>query len=276
MNANQLSAELRCSDDGLWRAQCRTAVSYPESGNADCFGLEDRSFWFQHRNDCIAAVVRRHPPSGVILDIGGGNGFVTRRLLDEGYETLLLEPGLDGARNARDRRHIPQVICASFEDACLRPAAVPAIGMFDVIEHVAGDRQFLEQIHSVLLPGGLLYLSVPMHPWLWSAADVWAGHCRRYRYAELMTLLGGGFEVLFRSYFFAPLILPIALLRALPYRCRFGRTQTPLAAEVEHGLDEGVASRALRWLLRREVAALGAGRTLRHGASMLIVARKRA
>ena len=39
-------------------------ISYPEEGNEGCFEVEDQSFWFQHRNDCIRELVRSFPPRG--------------------------------------------------------------------------------------------------------------------------------------------------------------------------------------------------------------------
>ena len=43
--------------DGIWFARRQAPVSYPEHGNAACLQIEDRSFWFRHRNRCIASVV---------------------------------------------------------------------------------------------------------------------------------------------------------------------------------------------------------------------------
>ena len=40
------------------------AISYPEEGNEACFQIEDQSFWFRHRNDCIRELVRHFPPRG--------------------------------------------------------------------------------------------------------------------------------------------------------------------------------------------------------------------
>src|SRR5437667_10420277 len=94
-----LSSALTVDQMGIWRAGSSTdrALSYPEGANAVCFQVEDGSFWFRHRNDCIAAAVARFPPSGAILDVGGGNGYVARRLTDAGLETLVLQPGACGA-----------------------------------------------------------------------------------------------------------------------------------------------------------------------------------
>jgi len=250
-------------------------VSYPADGHETCLGVEDGSFWFRHRNDCIAALVARHRPPGFILDIGGGNGFVARRLVDEAHDCVLLEPGLHGARNARRLRHLPWVLCARLEHADLPPGSVPAVGLFDVVEHVADDRGFIDAIADLLIPGGVLYVTVPLHAWLWSAADVLAGHQRRYNERALAALLAPRFDILYVSGFFAALVPPIALLRALPFRASGGRIGAVMDAQAEHGTGAGVASRALARLLHPEARAIAAGYRLPFGASLILAARRR-
>lgn len=44
---------LQIGEDGIYYAIGSEAVSYPEEGNEACFEIEDQSFWFRHRNDCI-------------------------------------------------------------------------------------------------------------------------------------------------------------------------------------------------------------------------------
>jgi hypothetical protein len=39
-------------------------ISYSEEGNEACFQIEDQSFWFRHRNDCIRELVRNFPARG--------------------------------------------------------------------------------------------------------------------------------------------------------------------------------------------------------------------
>ena len=92
-------------EDGIWRTPGNSAVHYPEAGHDTCFGVEDASFWFAHRNRCIAAVVDRFPPpAGLpIVDVGGGNGYVAKMLHEKGLRTILVEPGGSGVRNARAR-----------------------------------------------------------------------------------------------------------------------------------------------------------------------------
>ena len=56
--------ELRLGEDGIFYAGEVGEISYPEEGNEACFEVEDCSFWFRHRNDCIRELVRSFPPRG--------------------------------------------------------------------------------------------------------------------------------------------------------------------------------------------------------------------
>ncbi len=85
-----LAPGLERRDDGLWFARRQASVSYPAHGNAACLAVEDRSFWFRHRNRCIVSLVRRFPPDGPLLDIGGGNGYVAKSLAVAGIPCVLV------------------------------------------------------------------------------------------------------------------------------------------------------------------------------------------
>ena len=78
MGIAEHGAGLSADNHGIWTSSHSAELSYPEADNALCFELEDGSYWFEHRNDCITALVRKFPPAGCILDVGGGNGYVTR------------------------------------------------------------------------------------------------------------------------------------------------------------------------------------------------------
>ncbi len=200
----------------MWVSKTRSDVSYPSSDNELCYQIEDTSFWFQHRNRCIANCVRAYPPRGVVFDVGGGNGFVSLGLQRAGWDTVVVEPGVTGASNAQ-RRGLLHVICSTFEDAGFRQNTLPAVGMFDVLEHVEDDTGFLRTLHEAMVPGGRLYLTVPAYQWLWSAEDTYAGHFRRYTLSSLTsTLNGAGFDVEFRSYMLSMLPAPIFLATEPP------------------------------------------------------------
>jgi SAM-dependent methyltransferase len=273
VNVQEIARNLELGDDGIWISKGNSGVSYPAEGNQACFEIEDHSFWFQHRNRCIASVVRGFPPAGALFDLGGGNGFVSLGLQNAGWQSIVVEPGHTGAVNAR-KRGLANVICATLEDADFRSHSVPAAGLFDVLEHIADDGHFLRMLRERLIPGGRIYLTVPAYPWLWSAEDVAAGHFRRYTRSSLASVLErSGFEVEFASYIFSPLPLPILASRTIP--SLLGRRK---AENVDQGIREhrpaskalaGLAGGAFEWELRR----LERKKTIPAGGSCLVVAR---
>jgi SAM-dependent methyltransferase len=278
VNVASLSDALRFdADTGIWRTQAAAAgrISYPADQNAECFRLEDGSFWFTHRNRCIVTAVRRFPPDGFILDVGGGNGFVAQGLIEAGFQTVLLEPGGIGARNARKARQLPIVINATLGDAAIRTGSVPGVGLFDVLEHIEDDRGFAGQLADVIKPGGLLYLTVPSFNWLWSTADIEAMHYRRYTRRTIAEALSGQFDVLYSTYLFERLVPIFMLMRVVPYRLGLPRSRAAQSYECEHAAGSRRLAAALARLLQHEVAAIAGGTSLAVGSSLLVVARRR-
>lgn len=274
MSVLDASRNLTKGANDIWYSNQSQTIAYPKQGHQECYLVEEESFWFKHRNDCILAAIKRFPPSGAILDVGGGNGYVTRRMLDEGLDAALLEPGLDGALNARQQRRIPQVICSSFEMARFQPDSLSAVGLFDVVEHIEDDRGLIEQVHAALQPQGMIYLTVPAHQWLWSSSDRTAQHFRRYTRNDLVALLEKQFDVVYATYFFATLIAPLTLLRALPYRLGLAKNENVLKPAAEHGGGSRF-TRVLKSSLRWESGWIANAKRIPVGASCLCVARKR-
>ena len=267
------SAGLRQDEDGVWSAPSTQALSYPRYGNAQCFQVEDSSFWFAHRNRCIVATMLRLRPAGLVVDVGAGNGFVARGLTDAGIETVVVEPGVDGARNAV-QRGLRTVVRATFEEAGFAPQSLGGIGAFDVVEHIEDDVSFLRSLGERLQPSGRLYLTVPAFSWLWSDEDHFAGHFRRYSPRLLRdTLSQAGLTVEYLTAMFAWLPLPVFLARTLPSRMR-RRAPPSERLAVEHSLPSGAVGSAFRALLDAEASAIARGARLPTGSSLLAVARK--
>ena len=260
---------LRHHPDGVWRGCGTESVSYPASGNSDYFALEDSSFWFAHRNACLLAVLRRFPARGPFFDIGGGNGFVAAMLQSEGgLPVVLVEPGADGVRHALGRG-LRTVVQATLKEARFRDSSLPAIGFFDVMEHIDDEQRFLGEVRRCLAADGRIYLTVPAGRWLWSDADVQAGHFRRYTFASLRRALEhAGFQPLFISKVFSPLPLPLFLCRSLP--SLFGHRRRPIRSYFRQlqSRRRMLLERVWRW----ELGRLARGRSIPCGTSCLAVA----
>lgn len=268
-----LAPGLTRAPDGTWHAKTQSAVDYPDEGNAFCFAVEDSSFWFQHRNNVIVDVIRRFPPGAFIADIGGGNGFVSLGLQRAGFDTIVIEPGLQGARNARSRGLDP-VVCATLQDAAFVPGALPAAGMFDVLEHIPDDVAVLNLLHRLVSPAGRVYFTVPSFELLWSSEDQLAGHHRRYTIERLgARLKDAGFTPEFATYFFAPLPLPILVFRSVPTWLGWRKTLEPDRVASELRPSENLAVRALRAVLAKERALIQRGWRIPIGSTCLMVAR---
>jgi SAM-dependent methyltransferase len=85
--------------------------------------------------------------------------------------------------------------------------------LLDVLEHV-DDTRALAEARRVLRPGGLLLITVPAMPWLWSYRDRAAGHRRRYTRSALRRLAEDcGFEVAELRYYQCALLPLVAASR---------------------------------------------------------------
>lgn len=276
IDMRSISTGLFLAEDGIWYSEDKQDISYPPDGNHDCCAVEDSSFWFIHRNNCIACVLEAYPPEnhGTIFDIGGGNGFVSLGLANAGFDVALVEPGGVGASNAK-RRGLENVICATTYTAQFKHHTLPAVGLFDVLEHIGDDISFLTSVRSLVKKGGRLYVTVPSYSSLWSAEDVLAGHFRRYALKDICNvIMSAGFEVEFSSYIFRFLPIPILLFRTLPYTMGISTSEKKaMSISRDHAVKGGVITNILRSILHSEIELLKNKKTMHFGGSCLIVAK---
>ncbi len=257
--------------DGIWYAKQNVPISYPEHANEVFFEIEEHSFWFRHRNNCIAEVIKRFPFKGAFFDIGGGNGYVARGIQALGIETILVEPGEGGCANAK-RRNIDNVVCSTIEDAGFEKNSMPAIGVFDVVEHFKDDVGLLQSLHGYLQKDGLLFVTVPAFNMLWSNEDDYAGHFNRYTLGTLQQRLAqAGFKVEYETYMFSILPLPVFLLRSIPSKLGL-RKKSDYESEKpgEHKSESALLGKIWNWELNK----IRKGDKIPMGGSCLVVARK--
>ena len=262
--------------EGVWFSGSNRKVSYPVEGNEGCFKIEKRSFWFELRNKCIIQIIKKFPPKGggPIFDLGGGNGFVAKSIADAGWGVVLLEPSMSGVKNAK-KRGLDHIICGTIESTNFKKGSLPAIGLFDVLEHIKDDLNILKKAQQSLKPQGLIYLTVPAFNILWSQNDVYAGHFRRYRLSEIKQKLdSAGFSLVFGTYIFRLLVVPIFLFRAFPYYLGISARNFSKEAKTAHLPKGSLFSAVIKKSFNSELTRIKKRKPSCFGGSCLLVARK--
>jgi SAM-dependent methyltransferase len=231
---------------------------------------EDASFWFRGRNKLIAWALERHfPAARSLLEVGCGTGYVLAGLRRERPELRLAGAELypEGLRYARER--LPGV-----EFLQLDATNIPydgewdVVGAFDVLEHVEDDEAAIAGLRLAARPGGGVLVTVPQHPSLWSAADDYAHHVRRYTRSELVgKLRGAGLEIALVTSFVS-ILLPAMYLS----RWRERRAGNDFDPEREHAAAARV--KLLDRVLDLERTAIRRGVSLPAGGSLMAVARR--
>jgi hypothetical protein len=126
----------------------------------------------------------------------------------------------------------------------------------------------------MLVPGGVLVLTVPAYRSLWSYFDVASHHARRYEPAGLREKLeAAGLQVEYVSPYMAA-AFPVLWAQR---RLRFSKQEADAArAATVHDLRIiPIASEVFRWLRAWKPAAVAQRRTLPFGTSLIALARRR-
>jgi SAM-dependent methyltransferase len=236
---------------------CEETADFPESSFDRLAGLEERSFWFRARNTIVLAAIRRYVPQPTsFFELGCGTGFVLQGMSRAFPDVRLVggelaEQGLEIARERVPRATLIQV------DGRRIPYRdeFELIGAFDVLEHIEKDEEVLAELRAALEPNGCLILTVPQHPWLWSAADEFGKHKRRYTRAELLgKLQRNGLDVTYVSSFMTTLLPLMAVsrwrqrdlqsfdpARELQITPRIDRVLERVTAAEHHAVQRGVS-----------------------------------
>lgn len=176
--------------------------------------LEPTSFWFRARNELVAWALERYfPRARSFFELGTGTGFVLAGVRKRFPDLRLAggEPVAAALDIARSR--LPDTPLFQLDGRRLPfDQEFDVVGAFDVLEHIDEDERVVSEIFGATRSGGGALISVPQHPRLWSAADEFSQHRRRYTAEELRAKVeSAGFE-LARMTSFVLLLLPLVAL----------------------------------------------------------------
>lgn len=232
--------------------------------------LEASNFWFRARNALILWAIERYAPNmASFLEIGCGTGFVLSGVAQRFPKARIVGSEIFVSGLAYAAQRLPSVELVQM-DARRIPyrATFDLVAALDVIEHIEEDELVLDQLFRALRPGGIALISVPQHQWLWSAADDYACHVRRYSAGELHhKLSAAGLEVV-RSTSFVSVLLPAMMASRLSNRRRIDfdpRKEFEIPAVINATFEKFLA-----W----ERGAISAGLNLPIGGSRFVIARR--
>lgn len=190
-----------------------TEASHPDFDISDeqtcetLFESQEKHFWFVSRNATILSMLRRiglYPPAR-FLEVGCGTGTVLSSLREAGYQADGVEMHHQLSVLAAHRCRRAHIYCLDVlrDDLSVLKGGYRAVGLFDVLEHVADPAGFLSKVRSLVGRGGLVVGTVPALSVLWSAMDEAAGHRRRYTRDRLCRELeAADLKPVLVSYFF--------------------------------------------------------------------------
>ena len=151
----------------------------------------------------------------LVAEIGCGTGG-NLDFLKEHYRVIGVDTSPEAARYAAEKLPCPVLLGDFRKKLAGNWGEVDGVLLADVLEHVEDDAAFVEDIVASLKPGGMLFITVPAHQFLWSHHDVVLGHLRRYSAGELKSLWKGlVVSELFFSSFNTMLFPAIAVCRLL-------------------------------------------------------------
>jgi len=165
--------------------------------------IEDNLWWLLGRKD----IIRRYlyeansiKQVSKIMDVGCGSGGVFDVLAEFG-EVFGAEPSEILARRAR-ARGIASTVFEEDASKLEMTRQVDVITMFDVLEHIEDDTEFLKNLRHAASENHLVLMSVPACQFLYGEHDKILHHHRRYSRQTLCQHLSeSGYEVISTSYF---------------------------------------------------------------------------
>jgi SAM-dependent methyltransferase len=245
-------------------------VGFPDESFELLPELEARSFWFRARNDLIVWALRAHFPRATsLLEVGCGTGFVLAALRSRCASLRLAGGELSRAGIEVAQSRVPDVPIFQL-DARRLPfeGEFDVVAAFDVLEHVSDDERVLHEMARAATATGGVLVSVPQHPWLWSAVDDYSGHARRYTRRQLVAKIERAGLRIAHTTSFVSLLLPVVAASRLVRR----RTSEPYDPRAEYAMPRvaDLVFEKVMWLERQLITRRV---SFPFGSSLLVVAK---
>lgn len=225
-------------------------------------------WWYRARADLLRAVLEGYVgPESRLLDVGSADGPSVAWLRATRHRVAL---------DVDPRGLMPGDVCGSAAELPFLDGVFDVVAAFDVIEHCEPEAKALAEATRVLVPGGLLLMSVPAYQWAWTHFDEHNHHHRRYtRGRAVAAVEAQGLEVLRSSYLFAGTFPFFAADRLRTRMRERGTSATASADPLVPQLPEvgAIVEKILMAATRLDLALLPRC-NLPFGSSVVVAARK--
>jgi 2-polyprenyl-3-methyl-5-hydroxy-6-metoxy-1,4-benzoquinol methylase len=118
---------------------------------------------------------------GKLLEIGCGDGTLLIAAAQRGFAVTGVERSASACERARSRLLAEgvagEIVHGDVDAVDARAGEFDACIVADLLERVRDPRQFIQQLHRLLRPGGVLYVATP-------SLDSWSAQLRSARWAE--------------------------------------------------------------------------------------------
>jgi SAM-dependent methyltransferase len=239
---------------------------------------EREHWWFRARESILRRQLERMISLGRIpfrpriLNIGAATGRSSEWLGELG-DVVSLEYDVDCCRLTRERTGL-DIVEGTILDLPWKSNSFDVVCAFDVIEHVDDDAAAVAEMKRVCRKNGILFVTVPASPLLWSEHDEINHHFRRYRIGELKALFKGCDLLLcsgFNSLLFAPIAVHRVVRRMAESLC--GTQNRPLKSDFSRAQFFGLNG-LLETIFKSEKLWLSRGIGLPWGVSAMTIARR--
>ena len=157
-------------------------------------------------------------------EIGCGNGLLQREVEDRYHVDVTGFDLNELALLKNVSRHSPIYCYDIHQREPMFESRFDLLFMFDVLEHIDAENEFLQSAKFHLKPSGKLLINVPAHSFFYSDYDRAAGHVRRYTADQLIKVADDNrLKVAAMSYWGLPLVPLLLMRKAIPMKKSNGK-----------------------------------------------------
>lgn len=178
--------------------------------------IEETHWFYTAKRDLVRYWIERYiklNKEDLLIDAGTGTGTLLVEMsgrcrllgLDDFEESVLLaRPRVESLGG--------QVLKADLTAVDLPDGAASVVTLLDVLEHVVEDKAALQEMIRLTRPGGLLVVTVPALPVLWSDWDEVLHHKRRYTWHGFKSLITNPQVQVLQCKYVNSILLPAILM----------------------------------------------------------------